>query len=505
MAKPICMIIDGSSLTYRAFYALPLLTDASGRYTNAVYGLSTMLLRLLGEWQPQQLVVAFDKGKHTFRNEVYGDYKAHRKATPVELVEQFPRVRELAAAFGAAVLEQEGYEADDIIGKVSCDAAQEGLEVLIVTGDRDALQLVEPSVKVLLTRKGISEMDVYDEAKVQEVYGMEPLRLIDLKGLMGDASDNIPGVPGIGEKTAAKLLAQFGTLEEVLAQAAQVKGNKTREALVANADLALLSKKLATIVRDMPLEEEWRQSKPEAGAALASFFTQMDFRSLLARLTVTETDIPNPAEQKLAPLQWQKEQAALVWLVQEQAVAVWPLWDELRLSGLVLSNGSEVCWFAAECETWDALLTELVKKKNVTGHDVKRLVRWLLQERQAKFSVAFDTALAAYLLDATQGEAAFSSICLRYLGREESLTSLPKEDAAAYSAKALLELRPVLEKQLDDQYMRELYFSLELPLLGILAVVEAQGIAVDFIHLQAVNEELGQRINELLTGITPKK
>ena len=501
MAKPICMIIDGSSLTYRAFYALPLLTDAAGRYTNAVYGLSTMLLRLLGEWQPQQLVVAFDKGKHTFRNEVYGDYKAHRKATPVELVEQFPRVRELAAAFGAAVLEQEGYEADDIIGRVSRDAAQEGLDVLIVTGDRDALQLVDSSVKVLLTRKGISEVDIYDEAKVQEAYGMEPLRLIDLKGLMGDTSDNIPGVPGIGEKTATKLLAQFGTLEEVLAQAAQVKGNKTREALIANADLALLSKKLATIVRDMPLTEDWRQSKPETGAALAAFFTQMDFRSLLARLTVNGTEAPAPAEQELAPLQWQQEQEALDWLTQEQTVAVWPLWDGARLSGLVLANGSDVCLFTAECAVWDALLTALISKPNVIGHDVKRLVRWVLQERQAEFLVAFDTALAAYLLDATQGEASFASVCLRYLGREESLASLPEQEAAAYSAKALLELHPVLEAQLDVQHMRALYFSLELPLVRVLAVMEAQGIAVDWLHLQAVNEELSQRIQELLTGI----
>ena len=500
MAKPICMIIDGSSLTYRAFYALPLLTDAAGRYTNAVYGLSTMLLRLLGEWQPQQLVVAFDKGKHTFRNEVYGDYKAHRKATPVELVEQFPLVRELAAAFGAAVLEQEGYEADDIIGRVSRDAAQEGMEVLIVTGDRDALQLVEPSVKVLLTRKGISEMDVYDAAKVQETYGMEPLRLIDLKGLMGDTSDNIPGVPGIGEKTAAKLLAQFGTLEEVLAQAAQVKGNKTREALISNADLALLSKKLATIVRDMPLAEDWRQGKPETGAALAAFFTQMDFRSLLARLTVNGTEVTAPEKQELLPLQWQKETTALAWLEQEQA-AVWPLWDGMCLSGLVLSNGAEVCWVAAACEIWDAVLTELVAKKNIVAHDGKRLVRWVLQERQADFCLAFDTALAAYLLDATQGEASFASICLRYLGREESLASLPDKDAAAYSAKALWELRPVLEAQLDAQHMRELYFSLELPLVRVLAVMEAQGIAVDFLHLQEVNEELGQRIAELLEGI----
>jgi DNA polymerase-1 len=270
---------------------------------------------------------------------------------------------------------------------------------------------------------------------------------------------------------------------------------------VANADLALLSKKLATIVRDMPLTEDWRQSKPETGAALAAFFTQMDFRSLLARLTVNGTEAPVPAEQELAPLQWQQEQAALAWLAQEQEVAVWPLWNGPCLSGLVLSDGSEVCLFAAECATWDTLLTNLGNKKNVIGHDMKRLVRWLLQERQTEFSVSFDTALAAYLLDATQGEASFASICLRYLGREESLASLPEQDAAAYGAKALLELHPVLEAQLDAQHMRALYFSLELPLVRVLAVMEAQGIAVDWLHLQAVNEELGQRIQELLTGI----
>lgn len=213
------LLIDGNSIAFRAFYALPLLHNEKGIYTNAVYGFTNMLLKVLEEQQPTHALVAFDAGKTTFRHDTYREYKGGRQKTPPELSEQIPYIQEVLDALGISRYEKELYEADDIIGTLAKQAAaKKGWEVVIVTGDRDLLQLVDERVRVLLTKKGISDTDVYNQEKVQERYGFTSEKIVDMKGLMGDSSDNIPGVPGIGEKTAIKLLKQFGTLENVRRQ-----------------------------------------------------------------------------------------------------------------------------------------------------------------------------------------------------------------------------------------------------------------------------------------------
>ena len=247
------IIVDGSSLMYRAFFALPLLTSPTGQYTNAVYGFTSMLIKLMDDVKPDKVVVAFDKGKLTFRNELYAEYKGGRQATPQELSVQFPVIQEVLSTLGIAVLELAGYEADDIIGTLASQAAVAGQQALIVTGDKDALQLVNESVTVLLTKRGISDVERYDSEAVQTRYTLSPAQIIDLKGLMGDSSDNIPGVPGVGEKTAVKLLAEFGTVDNVLEHIDDVSGVKLKERLHLHADLARLSKKLATIDCAVPL------------------------------------------------------------------------------------------------------------------------------------------------------------------------------------------------------------------------------------------------------------
>uniref|UniRef100_UPI0028DB7AE8 5'-3' exonuclease n=1 Tax=uncultured Selenomonas sp. TaxID=159275 RepID=UPI0028DB7AE8 len=209
------ILVDGSSLLYRAFYALPLLQATNGSYTNAVYGFASMLQKLLQEYTPDYLAVAFDKGKQTFRNEMFAQYKGTRKPTPPELSSQIPLLHEFLAALGVPLIEEQGYEADDILGTLSIKAAQAGVDVLVVTGDRDALQLVQKNIRILFTRKGMTDLLLYDEKRFLEEYGFPPKRLVDMKGLMGDASDNIPGVPGIGPKTAKKLLIDYGSLEGV--------------------------------------------------------------------------------------------------------------------------------------------------------------------------------------------------------------------------------------------------------------------------------------------------
>ncbi|NPV52965.1 MAG: DNA polymerase I [Firmicutes bacterium] len=284
------IIIDGNSLANRAFYALPPLATTAGEYTNAVYGFTTMLLRLLDEEKPALLAVAFDKAAPTFRHMEYEGYKAQRKGMPDELAYQLPWIKEVARAFGASIFEIEGFEADDIIGTLTLRAEESGYTNLIVTGDRDALQLVSPATKVMLTRKGISEMEVYDEDAVLARYGLAPAQMIDVKGLMGDASDNIPGVPGIGEKTAIELVKVFGSLENLVENLDKVSRKRQQDLIRANVELARMSKRLATIERNVPIEidlQQCRVGKPDR-AALREIFTRFQFKSLMRRLE----DIP---------------------------------------------------------------------------------------------------------------------------------------------------------------------------------------------------------------------
>ena len=250
------VILDGSSLLFRAFYALPPLTAPTGEYTNAIFGFANMFLKLWEDWQPDYLVLAFDKGKKTFRTELYPEYKGTREKTPAELLGQIPLLHEFAGALGMPFVELAGFEADDIIGTLSTQAATQGVDTLVVTGDRDALQLVRPNLRVALTKKGISQLAIYDEAAFTEAYQLPPIRLIDLKGLMGDTSDNIPGVPGVGPKTATKLLLEYGSLENVLEHVEEVSGKKLRERLATFKEQAsFLSKKRSSF----PILRSWRR------------------------------------------------------------------------------------------------------------------------------------------------------------------------------------------------------------------------------------------------------
>ena len=278
-AKPKKLIlIDGHSLLNRAYFALPTLTTQSGVHTNAVYGFTLMLTRLLADEEPDSVAVAFDMSAPTFRHEAYKEYKAHRPSMHDELRSQLPLAKEILAAYRIPIFELPGYEADDVIGTLATLAAGKGVQVLIVTGDKDALQLVEERVKVLLTRKGIKEVETFDTQRVQEYLGVAPARVVDLKGLMGDASDNIPGVPGIGEKTALKLLREYGSIESLLEHKEEVKG-KIGESLRRHWEDAVLSKRLATIDRDVPIEVDWdalRRSEPDY-ERLAQIFMELEF------------------------------------------------------------------------------------------------------------------------------------------------------------------------------------------------------------------------------------
>jgi DNA polymerase-1 len=287
------MLIDGNSLLYRAFFALPLLHTREGIYTNGVYGFLTMVNRVLAEQQPTHVLVAFDKDRHTFRNEVYADYKANRPDTPDELSGQFALLRKILEALNLDYTEIEGYEADDIIGTLSRMAEEAGMETLILTGDRDSLQLVSDKVTVLMTKKGITEMETYTPEKVKERWGVSPEQLIDVKGLMGDSSDNIPGVPGVGEKTAVKLIQEFGSLENLYDHLEAVKVKKVVERLSQHREQAFMSRKLGRIIRDIDMQcdlEDYRRKNPDL-KTVRELYHKLEFNSLLQSLE-EKTDQP---------------------------------------------------------------------------------------------------------------------------------------------------------------------------------------------------------------------
>lgn len=508
------VIIDGSSLVHRAFYALPLLATADGHYTNAVYGFTNMLVRLLGDIRPEAVAVAFDKGRETFRNEVYREYKAHRKATPAELSEQFPLVRQVLEAMGIKVLEEAGFEADDILGTLSCQAAQKGYEVIIVTGDRDALQLIGPSTSVLLTRKGITETQAFDREALYARYGVTPEQVTDLKGLMGDASDNIPGVPGVGEKTATKLIAEFGTVENLLANIDKVAGKKLQEKLRENAGLAMLSKKLATIECSMTLPVEPDECVPRPDfAAVRELFARLEFRSLPGKLEALfpgESPAPaaEPAVLPPAPLFDSREKVAD--FIAEARRQRFMACREVRgadreLAGLGVASGSKAGYVARTADGWDdlrALLADGSVSKAV--YDAKPLVKACLSDALPLAGLGFDVSLAAYLLDPIASDYQLTRLAGRYLGEQaggEDDRQADNPDFAVWAAGCTARLVPVLERLLAEAGLDGLYRDIELPLVEVLAAMETAGIKVDRGSLAAMSAEIGAKVDLLLAEI----
>ena len=338
------VIIDGSSLLYRAFFAIPHLSDPQGRPTNAVYGFLNMLLKLYSELNPQYVAVAFDKGKYTFRNDLYDGYKATRKEAPDDLRPQFALIREVLDCLGISVLEQEGYEGDDIIGTLAKNMAAEGYAVDVVTGDRDALQLVTNDVTVYLTKKGITQMLAVTPAVMEEEYGYTPAQVIEMKALMGDTADNIPGVPGVGEKTALKLISQFGSVTGVYEHLADVKGKKLQEKLADNKDKALLSKDLATIRCDLDLTYTIDQFQPQPRQAdVAELFKSLGFRNLLERFAAFDrfAHLESGADAAAAPVV-EAIEAPLADSLKDQIVAVAAEFDDHQpipaLTGLSMAT-----------------------------------------------------------------------------------------------------------------------------------------------------------------------
>ncbi len=510
------VILDGSSLMFRAFYALPLLTAPTGEYTNAIYGFSNMLTKLLADYRPDRLVIAFDKSRHTFRTDLFAAYKGTRDKTPEELSAQIPLLHEFAAAWGITFLELDNFEADDIIGTLATKAAADGgYETMIVTGDRDALQLVRPDVMVLLTKRGITDMAVFDEAAFREEYGFDPIRLIDLKGLMGDTSDNIPGVPGVGQKTAAKLLLAYGSMENVFAHVGEITGKKLKERLLENQAQAELSKQLATIVcaAPIPFEPDAYAITPDRSRFLA-FCTRYDLKSVrkaferlypeeqAAEPELAADVVPRPSYVMLQTAE--EGQAFFARIAAADRLAIAGVYSgrvpHVSLLGMAIAAGAARAYVSSESPAWMSLWPLLQTEiRSCDTYDLKSLYHAGGQP-SAKF---FDVQLAAYLLDPAAGSYPLERLRLAYaptavgvLGGEESAAQ-----AAVWQAVCIAALSQAMRPKLEALDLMKLYQNMELPLVEVLASMEQAGVSVNRGHLREQGLAVGHHIEVLVTEI----
>ncbi len=483
------LLIDGNSILNRAFYGVRALTNSQGLFTNGIYGFLSIYEKEMAAEQPDAVCVCFDLKAPTFRHQKYDAYKAQRKGMPEELAQQLPILRELLSAMRVCQLSQEGYEADDLIGTLAEHCDQKGDACIIITGDKDDLQLVsdQVTVKLTVTRGGVSSATRYTPQTVQEVYGFAPQRIVDLKALMGDASDNIPGVTGVGEKTAMELLHRFGSLEALyraLDEGSDGLRPKLAQKLRDGREQAMLSYELATICRNVPLsiDQETLAAKEPDYEATAAILRKLEFHSFLDRMAGR-----NPTPQIDAPdVTTITEKQALVPLLSQRLFVVAQEGDvPFATAEGVFSLSREEAGLAYQ-ELATLLLGGDAPK---VVHNAKATMTSLAGFGLPLSCVCFDPALAAYLLNPA-AKIDLSALCATYLGKE----LLP---GAPFAAVALRELTPILEAQLKEQGMEELLYHLELPLSAVLSEMEQIGFAVDESALRDFGEQLRIRIAEI--------
>lgn len=514
------ILLDGNSLSYRAFYAMPALKNKKGLYTNSVYGFTLMLERILEDTKPKYALVAFDKGKETFRHKSYEAYKGTRDKTPTELVEQFGYVRELIESYGIKYEEHLDYEADDIIGSYAKIAEKAGLEVIIVSGDKDLTQLASDNITVYYTKRGVTEIDYYTPEFINEKYGLTPQQIIDMKGLMGDKSDNIPGIPGVGEKTAIKLLTKYETVENVLENINNISGKKLKERLTEGKDDAILSKKLATIFTDVPVDnkiedltfKEDREKKKE-------LFEKLEFVSFLRKLS-QENSVEDPSEtetgeekiKKDIEIQIADKDTKLDFKNSSLHIECYTEdYQNSDVLGVSVYVGDTAYIFSEE-NFFDNkyAIDYLQSQEEKTVYDIKKIIYIAKKNNKEINGDVFDIKIANYLIDVTS-KSEIDKIVFNYLGEiissnEEiygkgAKRSLPtKEVLNSYIAKiaaSILEVKPLMIKRLEEENMLDLYKNIEIKVARVLANMEFEGIHVSKKALDEMSHEFDERIKVL--------
>ena len=512
------LCLDSNSILNRAFYGVKLLTNKDGTYTNAIFGFMNILLKLLGDVQPDAVACAFDLKAPTFRHQMFDGYKAQRKGMPQELVQQLPLIKEVLTDLGYPILTKEGYEADDILGTLSAMCEQEGHQCYIATGDRDSLQLIGKNTTVLLasSRAGKSETVVCDEAYFREKYGTEPQGLVDIKALMGDSSDNIPGVPGIGEKTALKLIGQYGTLDAVYENIDTLPVTKSvKVKLEAGRDSAYMSRTLAKIDRAVPLDVTLEDCKPKPRdeAALFALLSKLEMGSLIKRLDLSgeyQPAVQEGEEEENAPLPEvryvEKSIDELLEQAGEEAVlSILPLWDredEENLNLLAVCAGEQIILHRPqEGALYEQQLIRLFNAPNPkVTFDCKSLYHWTLRRGSAIANLADDILLSAYLLAANNNGYEIDRLCAEYSAgrRAEGMPEEMEEDCCKLltHCASLLPLHEKLSAEIAANGQDKLLHEIELPLSEVLASMEVCGFAVDTAALTEYGRMLDEKIDE---------
>ncbi|MCU1399765.1 MAG: polymerase [Acidimicrobiales bacterium] len=521
------LILDGNSVTYRAFYALPTdMATASGQVTNAVFGFTSMFINLVKEHTPDGVLVAFDRPEPTFRHYANPEYKAQREAAPDILRQQMGLVREVLQALDVSSIELVGFEADDIIGTIAAQGKALGHEIIIVTGDRDSYQLVsDPFVKVLYMRRGVSDYAFYDEAGILEKTGVTPAQYPEYAALRGDNSDNLPGIPGIGEKTAAKLIQTYGGLDGIFANV-DAQTPKLRASLIEHEQRARLNHELMIVDCATPVEIDFEAlGFTPNEAEVDRLFEFLEFRSLRDRLNEAlgmvgkSSGGPSASaevlEAEISVSASSEESAAVIAVLPTVDIAARWLGEPGRSAllgvSVVLDVATAEClWIPADQLIEEDLASALGNLTNVRGHNVKALMRWMLDHRLVLAGLSLDTAIAAYLIDPAESRYAVADLLEKYTGfrfppdEPGAKGQLDFGDAGVDDAKragrealAISHLADALQAALDKQGMTDLYATIENPLVQILAKMEHVGIAVDRGELQRLSDRLSAEVQRL--------
>ena len=511
------LIIDGNSILNRAYYGIRMLNAPDGTPTNAVYGFLNILFKHLEGEKPDYLCVAFDVKEKTFRHKMYDLYKAQRKPAPEDFLVQLPLIKEVLQSLNCACIEKPGYEADDLIGTVSRLCEERGIECQILTGDKDDLQLASENtvIKLVITRMGKTDTTDYRASEVMEKYGVTPSEFIDVKGLMGDPSDNIPGVKGIGEKTAFSLIKEYKSIAAIYERLDEIDVTESvRKKLAADKEGALLSRTLAEIDRNVPMEFDFEgfRCKPYDAEKASQLFTRLNFKSFLKKL-----DLPAEVKTEAEPIHGKLKKIKADELSGLLTDKICYMLDKTAERLYVTENGKDI--YSAEIS--DNLIKEVFENESIKkcGYNIKEDIIYLAEKGIEFKNTGFDVMLAAYLADPSGSDYSPEGLCFKYLGKELSSTDIKAEDdgqivmnldsedksdegqSFADKTAAIYELHSFFAQKLKDDGQEELYYGIELPLTEVLADMQLTGVYVDKEALQSFGDKLSMRIENLTSEI----
>ncbi len=520
------VIIDGNSLINRAYYAVqrPMITK-EGIYTQGIYGFINMLNKIKDDYSPEYAAVAFDLKGPTFRHEMYDGYKAGRKPMPPELAMQLPLLKEILKAMNISVIEEEGFEADDILGTLSLQAEKKGIEVLLFTGDKDALQLCSDMTKVIFTKRGVTDFDLYDREKVIERYSLTPEQFIDLKAIMGDSSDNIPGIAGIGEKGGIELLKEFGNLDELLKRKEEIKKPAMKKKVEEGVESAKMSRTLATIVRDVPIDveiEEMEFTEPNY-SKLLEIYKKLEFKSFIKRLS-SEGNTRAVMQAKVSEREFRGQKHVIntiaklnstdISLVGECFIKVFGDFSHTKepsAEGILLISDDAYYFDIAALDAKNVMSFLNRINPMLYGHDIKDDVYYLLHAGLKNFKIVFDTAIAEYCINVTRNSYNLTDLCLDRLGYilpkiEDYISDVQlnmfSNNSASNSDYGLLEfaavnsLKDIQTEIIKEEELERVFYDCELPLIEVLASMELEGISMDVTYLEEFGEKLNSEIAE---------